>query len=41
MILFPLMTMAKLQLTASFLDLAKEEFISSQLLLSTKDLDVS
>lgn len=40
MILFPLMTMAKLQLTASFLDLAKE-FISSQLLFSTKDLDVS
>jgi len=41
MILFPLMTMAELQLTPSFLNLAKEEFISSQLLYSTKYFDVS
>lgn len=39
MIPFSLMTMAKLQLTPSFLNLAKE--FSSQLLRSTKDLDVS
>lgn len=41
MILFPLMTMAKLQLTPSFLNLAKEELISSQLSYNTKDLDIS
>lgn len=40
MIPFSLMKVAKLQLTPSFLNLAKE-FISSQLLCSTKDLDVS